>query len=76
MSDSCIRMQKGQVVLSIVMPSKSHTFSTAASQSKRTEVPQNKVIISTSSLEFVAILDKDGCECLRIGDDLFGICLN
>jgi hypothetical protein len=38
-----------------------HLLNFAASQAKRTEVPQNKVVISTSSLEFVAVLDKDGC---------------
>jgi len=52
-----------------------HLLDFAASQTKGTEVPQNKVVISTASLEFVAMLDKDGCECLCIGDNLFGICL-
>jgi hypothetical protein len=47
----------------------------AASQTKRTQVPQNKVVIGTASLEFVAVLMKGSCKRLRIGDDLFGVSL-
>lgn len=47
----------------------------AASQTKRTEVPQNKVIISTVSLELVAVRVKGSCKCLRIGNNLSGVSL-
>jgi hypothetical protein len=52
-----------------------HLLDLAAGQANRPEIPQNKVVIGTTSLEFVAVLDKDGCECLRVGDNLFCICL-
>jgi len=50
-----------------------HLLDFAASQAERTEIPENKVVISTTGLEFVAVLDKRGTECLGIGDNLLGI---
>ena len=45
----------------------------AAGQTKRTEVPEDKVVVRARSLELVALGDELLAEGLRVGDDLLGV---
>lgn len=52
-----------------------HFLDLATGQPKRSEVPKNEVVVSTTGLELVPTIDKAAGQCSGIGDDLTCILL-